>query len=758
MAPMRLLSALLCSLFFINGFSQMESMNWHFGNGIGLSFSTGVPELTSSAISCALDHTPATISDATGALQLYADQDRVYANNGTTLPNGTFTNFALESIFIPDPGNTDRYYLIRSRGVDGLFYSVVDMTMNGGMGDIPEGLKEINFYNLGGQLMAISKGEGIGYWLISADNDNGNEYCFIRTFEISTTGITFNQEFSTTWLWVGWYNELDDAEISSDCSMISVTFKGHYIGLFAYDNIAGNCTAALSQSVDNNTSLINATEMAFSANSEYLYTIGNFNSIKKYNVTVFTNTAVQASQQTVETSNTNSWNDLKLGVDGNIYILDDQGFIHRIVDADLPTSTFESSVLALPDNAVTTYFPHTPNLTCGVNFFINPQTMDVCLGETTAFTLSSTIIPDSVLWTFGDPESGSLNSSEFANPEHLYSAQGSYEVNTLVWFEGEEFSFDLIANVYAYPDTDLGPDQTICEGEIVTLSAGQANNIVWSTGATSAQIDVSQSGVYSVLATNGICSVTSNIQITVIPQLNVDLGSDILVCDEPSALLTSNQPVVWNTGASSQQITVFETGTYWGTAQNICFTETDTIEVQFINVAPNLLPDRIEACWGDTLYLYTGLPEAEVYWVGNNSPEGDSLEVTSSGAYNVFYYYYGCIAADEVIVTYFPLINPQIFQMPNVFTPNNDAKNDTFHPINPYSDDDPCTLTYLESNMRIYNRWGGLVSDGSCFWDGRTENGNDAEEGVYYYLIELKSTCLGREHVRTIEGDFSLKR
>ncbi len=754
---MRLLTSLLFSLLFINGFCQLEGVNWHFGNGVGVSFSSGAPALTSSSINAALDRTPASISSASGALQLYADQDRVYASDGTTLPNGTFTNFALESIIIPDPGNQDRYYLIRSRGLDGLFYSVVDMTMNGGLGDIPEGLKEINFHNLGGQLMAIAKGEGIGYWLISADNNNGSDDCFIRTFEISTSGISFNDEYSQTWFWVGWYNDIDDAEISNNCSLIAVSFKGHYIGLFAYDNVVGNCTAALTQSVDNNTSFTNITEMAFSANSEYLYTIGNFNSIKKYNVTVFTNTAVQGSQQILETSSTNSWNDLKLAVDGNIYILDDQGLLHRVVNADLPTAAFESSVLTLPDN-VTTYFPNTPNLTCGAAFFINPQTIDVCLGESTEFTLSATFIPDSVLWTFGDPESGPLNSSELQDPIHLYAAPGAYDVNTLVWFDSVEFSFDLIANVYVYPDTDLGPDQTICEGEIVTLNAGLADDYLWSTGATSEQINVGQSGIYSVLAANGVCSVLSSIQVTVIPQLYVDLGSDIVVCDEPSVLLTSIQPVLWNTGVNSQQITVFETGTYWATAQNSCFTATDTIEVQFINVPPNLLPEYLEACWGDTLYLYTGIPDAEVYWNGNNSAEADSLEVTSSGTYNVFYSYYGCPAADEVIITYSPLINPEIFQMPNVFTPNNDAKNDVFRPINPYSNDDPCALSYLESNMQIYNRWGGMMSNGACFWDGRTDNGNDAEEGVYYYLIELKSTCLGREHVRTIEGDFSLKR
>lgn len=752
---MRLLYFLIFSLLINHAYGQLEGANWHFGDGQAISFNGGTLTQSTSSIYSGFYIKPATISSSTGELKLYADQNQVYSSDGEPLPNGYFSDYGFESILIPDPGNPDRYYLIRSRSTQGMFYSVIDMTLNGGMGDIPEGLKEINLYNLGGHLMVISKADAIGYWLISADNDFDGDYCFIRTFDVSANGISFHAEYNQYWNLVSWAG-LDDAVISNDCNMIAVSFKGHFIGLFLYDHYIGNCTAVMEESINTYTSFVNSASMAFSPNGDYLYAVGQYSVIKRFNVSVFDNETIQASSEEIALGPPGQWKDIQQAVDGNLYIFGQAGVLSRISNSNEPDPTFESSILTF-SNFEHTFFPIIPHLACGQSFLINPQTNDVCLGETTDFELSATFTPDSVLWNFGDPNSGELNTSDLVNPTHFYAQTGSYNVSASAWLDGVEFTFDLVANVYAYPETNLLENQTICQGQVITLDAGIAETYEWSTGSTDQQITVSQTGTYSVIASNGICSVESIAEIEVIPQLIFGLGDDIVVCDEPSVLLTANQAVVWNNGTTSPQITVNESGFYSATAENECFSITDTIEVLFINVPPNLLPENLEACWGDTLYFYTGIPEAQVYWENNNTLEGDSLQVTSSGSYNVSYTYLGCPANDVVNIEYFPLINPVIFQMPNVFTPNGDAQNDFYHPINPYSMDDPCTMTYLESNMRIYNRWGGLISDGECSWDGFIEN-NPAAEGVYYYLIELKSTCLGREHIKNMEGDFTLKR
>jgi gliding motility-associated-like protein len=65
--------------------------------------------------------------------------------------------------------------------------------------------------------------------------------------------------------------------------------------------------------------------------------------------------------------------------------------------------------------------------------------------------------------------------------------------------------------------------------------------------------------------------------------------------------------------------------------------------------------------------------------------------------------------------------------MPNVFTPNGDKQNDvfTFKMEN-----------IVELDIQIFNRWGNLMystNDPENFeWDGRSPEGFDAEDGVYF--------------------------
>ena len=75
---------------------------------------------------------------------------------------------------------------------------------------------------------------------------------------------------------------------------------------------------------------------------------------------------------------------------------------------------------------------------------------------------------------------------------------------------------------------------------------------------------------------------------------------------------------------------------------------------------------------------------------------------------------------------------------PNVFSPNNDGKNDVFKVV---------TVGHHEiANFRVVNRWGQTVfetKDERRGWDG-TYNGKDQEMGTYFYYI--KYVCSGNQY------------
>lgn len=87
---------------------------------------------------------------------------------------------------------------------------------------------------------------------------------------------------------------------------------------------------------------------------------------------------------------------------------------------------------------------------------------------------------------------------------------------------------------------------------------------------------------------------------------------------------------------------------------------------------------------------------------------------------NFAYYYVDGIELEEYI-------GPDIF--PNVFTPNNDGNNDLF------------LVTVNYESITILNRWGNIVWQGSKgqSWDGKSQDGKDVSEGVYFYVVETES-------------------
>ena len=89
---------------------------------------------------------------------------------------------------------------------------------------------------------------------------------------------------------------------------------------------------------------------------------------------------------------------------------------------------------------------------------------------------------------------------------------------------------------------DLGPDASICEDETYTLNAGPSGqHYQWSDGSTTQTLVVSNPGLYSVtISDNTSCPGTDEIEITVIPVINVWLEGDTAACVDGSATLEIN--------------------------------------------------------------------------------------------------------------------------------------------------------------------------------------------------------------------------
>ncbi len=94
--------------------------------------------------------------------------------------------------------------------------------------------------------------------------------------------------------------------------------------------------------------------------------------------------------------------------------------------------------------------------------------------------------------------------------------------------------------------------------------------------------------------------------------------------------------------------------------------------------------------------------------------------------------------------------NCPYYELPNVFTPNGDGKNDTFRPL-------VCPRFVERVEFKVFNRWGRLVyeSDNDIFinWRGVSNSGTRLPAGVYYYEAVVTFLRLSRQASReTLKG------
>jgi gliding motility-associated-like protein len=109
------------------------------------------------------------------------------------------------------------------------------------------------------------------------------------------------------------------------------------------------------------------------------------------------------------------------------------------------------------------------------------------------------------------------------------------------------------------------------------------------------------------------------------------------------------------------------------------------------------------------------------------------------------------------------------FQLPNAFSPNNDGHNDYF---TSFDDEERCPRFVEEVHFKVFDRSGGVLYDSrevtrlgeqrsmsEVNWDGKTTQGKELEEGVYFYGAEVTFDVLNEdEKVKSYKGWVQLLR
>ena len=509
--------SILFIFIFALGYGQKETANWFFGQYAGLNFSSRSPVAQTGSLNTL--EGCASISNSKGALLFYTDGTTIWNRNHDIMPNGDGLfgqkSSTQAAIIVPMPESKNIYYVFtvsRAEYIEigevkqGINYSIVDMNLDNGKGDVISGSKNLHLltydpndaeqdeWKSSEKIAATLHNDGISYWILTYFVDtfyafkldiNGLNEEPIKTVVNDVIPIAVGRS-STTLVNL---SSIGYLKLSPNGKKIAIahSFTGQSstsgrVFLYDFDSETGKTSV-------NGTRLISSTYpygVEFSPKSRKLYVSTNtyvtnrgvsfFEGSNVYQFDLLSSN-ILGSKVEIHNSSTLLAGALQLALDGKIYRAK-----HK-TDTGIGESSLGAITKPELDGAQSGYVEDAVSLASGSysNYGLPPfissafiLTFDyeyTCLGDETHFFVTSDDPYDSLVWDFGDG-----TSSTEAEPYHQYAQTGEYEVTletTFNGFPGKPLkkkveiteNIDVVSTPYRFIecDVDLDPEDGITQ-------------------------------------------------------------------------------------------------------------------------------------------------------------------------------------------------------------------------------------------------------------------------------------------------------
>ena len=767
--------------------AQAEASKWYFGINAGLDFSSENPiALTNGEL--VTDEGCATISENNGDLLFYTDGITVWDKQHNIMPNGTGltgdSSSTQSAIIVPKPGDVSIFYIFTVddlAGPNGLRYSEVNMTLNGGNGDITNQKNiELNAFTTE-KISAVKHANGIDFWVVTHDWNNNN----FLSYQVTTAGVNIVPVISSVGEEHG-DNGLDSKgylKISPDASRLALaSWSGNsVVEIFDFDNTTGIVSnpILIGNGFFSTGPASGAYGIEFSPDSNLLYvTDQNFlfgfttSRLFQFDLTLSTaNDMINSVTTLYDDSDTNTiLGALQLAVDGKIYIARAQEqFLDVIENPDEIgfASNYSQNAVSLGNRFCGAGLP--PFISSFFNFSIITQ--GTCLGQGTEFSLNSNTEINSIIWDFGD----GFTSTE-TNPTHYYQNAGSYTISAEINAPGETFYITNIITINNFPVANTPEDMYRCDdiendgyqffdlstknseiyslpGVNITYHLSEENAIDNIDPLETNYENISNPQTIYVRVQNSLSPDCFDITSFQLHVLETPISSEDIVylCTNETVVLSAGEGYDyynWSNGETTESITVNTTGNY---------------AVEVIN---SLQTSQGEiTCAGNRLFTVVESDEALITnvevtdWTENDNTI--SVFVDGIGDYeysldNVTYQDEGVFSnllPGEYVVyvrdkNNCGIVTQEVYLLyyPRFFSPNGDGVNEYWQIE--FSDSEP------DNEILIYDRYGKLLAQippNSLGWDG-TYDGAKMPAADYWFKIKRP----GKNKVYT--GHFSLKR
>lgn len=567
----KMLSLLVCLIFIsiISNGQNYRAQRWSFPNLNGLDFSTGSPAVVTDSLNG--ERGTSSICDVNGNYLFYSNGEKVWQANGAIMQGGTGLvgdqNATQSSIIIPSPLSGTRYYLFvveertPANPIPEVFFYDIEMTLNGGNGGVVGPTMILD--SAVEKIAATRHADDKGYWVVTHKIDSDE----FQAFLVDENGVNITPVTSAVGVVHSTVLSADhegQMKISPDGNWIATcNFSSGNVQLFRFNNATG----VVSEPITLASGITNFPYgCEFSADSKKFYynrsasNASNPVGIHQFDLDHASVDCLLASE--IEFSNNNPFRlyaDMQLAPDKKIYLsysfafaYDSLGTIENPEEAcpsceyvDQALEVNHSINFGLP-NFVSSFLSDGITVEFGTN----------CENETTLFFPEDTLDVDSVRWNFGDPLSGS-NESTLFQAGHVFSSADTFLVTLDAYRNGVAETFTRKVIIWDVAPNILGNDTTLCNGQPVTFDASWNNAcLLWSDSSTNNTFTTNQEGVYWVEVSYQSCVWRDSVEVTLVsdPPI-VDLGNDTSVCGSVNFTLDPNVPnafYTWQNGSTIQ--------------------------------------------------------------------------------------------------------------------------------------------------------------------------------------------------------------
>ncbi len=238
--------------------AQHQGDRWFFGDSAGIVFTPGGPIADTNGI-LSTQEASASISSKNGDLLFYVASYHWNINDSLVvrnryhqiMPNGTgikgYSSCTQGSLILPMSSDSNKYFVIGEErywnpGLSRLFYSIVDMTLDSGKGDVAKKNILLSSSNFTEKLIAVKHANGRDWWLLVHEYNTSAFYKFLLTDSV----LIFIDSQSIGTIYNNSKGFLGQMIFSKDGDKLLCAGNYYVLDLFDFDR----CTGTISNWID----------------------------------------------------------------------------------------------------------------------------------------------------------------------------------------------------------------------------------------------------------------------------------------------------------------------------------------------------------------------------------------------------------------------------------------------------------------------------------------------------------------------------